>query len=406
MEVNQVERWLRLTFSAVVLLFAGIIYAWAILRVPFAQEFGWDAGQLSMNYTLTIVAFSICGFLAGLLAKSVAPRWRILAAAVLLFTGFFLTSRLSGESILMLYLAYGVMSGAGVGFAYTSIIGLTNAWFPDKRGLCSGIVMMSFGLKSLIIGNVADVMIKTDAIGWRTTFLILAIAEGVILGIAAFAMKAPPEGTIFPAAKAAKKPDAKAAKPEPAKDYTLSEVIRRPSFWMLFCFLILLASVGSAAIALAGDILKELKVESPAGLIGILAIFNGLGRLTAGFLYDNLGLRKTQYVMSGIAISGPATVMLAVSTGSLVVGVIGLSLCFFSYGFAPTTSSVFASSFYGMKNFTQNFSILNLILIPAPFAAVMAGTIFVSTGSFFVPFGILTGCSVVGLLINLMIKKA
>jgi len=407
MQVNQAERWLRLIFSAVVLLFAGIIYAWSILRVPFASEFGWDAGQLSWNYTWTIVSFSIGGFIAGLLTNKTSPRIRILTAAVLLFSGFMATSQLNGSSLLLLYLFYGVMSGAGVGICYTTIISMTNAWFPDKRGLCSGILMMSFALTALIIGNLADILIKMPSVGWRTTFIALAVAEGVILVIASFVIRGPKEGTLFPDAKAAKASTSSSSKAaEPARDYTLSETVRRASFWKLFFFLILLASVGSAAIGLAGNILAELKAESPAAIIGIISIFNGIGRLSAGALYDNLGIRKTQYIMSTVAIAAPITIVIAILLGSLPVGIIGLCICFFSYGFSPTTSSVFASTFYGMKNFSMNFGVLNLILVPAPFATALAGTIYASTESFLIPFAILACGSIIGLFLNLSIKKA
>ena len=422
MQVKQVERWMRLALGALVLLFVGIIYAWAILKTPFAGEFGWDAGQLSMNYTLTIVAFCIGGFIAGMLSNKTSPRLRLIVAAVLLFGGFFLASRLTGDNIWLLYLTYGVMSGTGVGFAYTTIIGLTNAWFPDKKGLCSGVLLMSFGLTSLIIGNLADLMIKTESIGWRTTFLVLAIAEGVVLVVASLFIKAPAEGTIFPLAKSSEKPkssggssrrsatSAKLSKSRKAaevpREYTVTEMIARPSFWLLFVFLVLLAAVGSAAIALAADILLGLGIEAPATIIGIISIFNGLGRLASGALFDKFGLRNTQYLISALAISAPLTVMLAVYMNSMPIGVFGLCLCYFSYGFAPTTSSVFTSSFYGMKNFTQNFSVMNLLLVPAPFAAVMAGTVYAGTGSFLVPFMILAACSFLGLALNLMINQA
>lgn len=408
MMVNKTERWLRLALGALVLLFSGIIYAWAILKGPFSVEFGWNPAQLSLNYTLTIVFFCIGGFIAGLLTKSTTPRFRILVSAILVFSGLFIASRLSGENIIMLYLSYGCMTGGGVGFAYTTVIGLTNAWFPDKKGLCSGILLMSFGLTSLIIGNVADSLMKVPNIGWRTTYLILAIVTGVILAAASFIIKPPNEGTIFPEAQ--KKKAGKSEKPkvslEAAKDYTVLEMLSRPSFWLLFAFLTLLASVGSAAIALAGDILKELSIASPAAVIGVLAVFNSLGRLSAGALYDNAGIRKTQFIMSAVAIGGPAVVALAVITNSLPIGLVGLALCYFSYGFSPTTGSIFASSFYGMKNFSLNFSVINLVLIPAPFAALMGGSLYNSTGSFIIPFLILAGCSVVGLFLNLSIKKA
>jgi OFA family oxalate/formate antiporter-like MFS transporter len=194
----------------------------------------------------------------------------------------------------------------------------------------------------------------------------------------------------------------KAAEPQ---DLTAGEMIRRPSFWLLFVFITLLASVGSATLALASDILNELNVESPAAIIGVVSVFNGLGRLASGAMFDSLGLRKTQYIISAAAIAAPAVIVVSILTSSLAIGLLGLALCYFSYGFSPTMSSVFASNFYGMKNFSLNFSIMNLILIPAPFAATLAGTLYKSTGSFVTPFSILLGCSVIGLFINLAIRK-
>ncbi|MCL1839122.1 MAG: MFS transporter [Propionibacteriaceae bacterium] len=409
MRVSEGERWGRLILGSVVLLFVGIIYVWAILRIPLATEFGWDSGQLSWNYTITIIAFSLGGFCAGLVAKKVSIQLRLIIAAVLLFGGFFIASQM-GDNLFLLYLSYGIMAGAGVGIVYLTVIGATNAWFPDRRGLASGILMMSFALTTLIIGNVADLMIKAESIGWRSTYVALAIAEAAIVLIAAFVVKMPKPGTVFPTPKAVAKAQAadKTAGQAPAQDYTSAEMVKRASFWKLFVFCALLAAVGSAAIALVGQIFTELGLgaASLATVIGIVALFNGFGRLASGWLFDNVGIRTTQYITSAIAIAGPATVVLALVTNNLVIGIIGVSLCYFSYGFAPTTSSVFASSFYGMKNFSQNFSMLNLFLIPAPFAATMGGLLFVSTNSFVVPFAILAGAQVIGLFINLTIRKA
>jgi len=415
MEVNQVERWARLVFGAVVMLFAGIIYTWAILSVPFATEFGWDAAQLSFNYTLTIVSFCLGGFIAGLITNATTPRVRLLLAALMLFAGFTITSRLTGDNILMLFLAYGVISGCGVGFTYTTVIGLTNPWFPDKRGLCSGVLLMSFGLTTLVIGNVASSMMESAAIGWRQTFFILAIAEAVILIIASIVIKAPAPDTIFPAAKvsvttsqsAQSAQSSQSAEPvQPVTDYSTLEMIRRPSFWLLFVFITFIASVGNSAVALARYVLVELQATQIPTLVGVLSLFNGFGRLVSGALYDNLGVNRTKLIASAVAIVAPASVVLAVTTGSLAIGCVGLALCYFTFGFAPTTGSVFASSFYGMKNFSLNFSVLNLVLVPAPFAAALGGAIYASTQNFVVPFMILVGCSCLGLILNLFIRKA
>ncbi|MDR3310867.1 MAG: MFS transporter [Oscillospiraceae bacterium] len=402
MKVNQTERWLRLLFAVAVLLFAGVIYSWSVLKAPFtAAPFNWDAAELSWNYTITIIAFCLGGFIGGLLTGKTKPVHRLLTAAVLLFFGFFLTSRLSGENVTQLYLTYGVLSGLGVGFAYTTVIGLTAAWFPDKKGLCSGILLMAFGLTTLVVGGTAKRLFGTESFGWSKTYLLLAIVIGVLFAIAAFVLRAPKPGTVFPEAK---KPSAK--QQSSGRDYGAGEMVKTSAFWLVFTEVALIAAIGSAAIALAGDILGgEFKVESPAAIIGVISVLNGVGRLVSGALFDKFGAKKTQFVTIAVVLAAPAVMVCGILAKSGAVGIAGLSLCYFSYGFAPTISSVFTSAFFGTKNFTRNFGIMNLLLVPAPFAAILSGAIYKSTDSFRVPFLILTGVAAVAAVVNLLIMR-
>ncbi|MCL2664454.1 MAG: MFS transporter [Defluviitaleaceae bacterium] len=403
MAVNQTERKLRLAFAVCVLIFAGIIYVWTILNKPFAENFGWDEAQLGWNYTLTIMFFCLGCFASGRLTNLTTPRFRFIAAAVLLSAGFFLTSRLEpGDAVWKLYLAYGIMSGTGIGLVYMTIIGLTNAWFPDKPGLSSGIMLMGFGLTTLVIGGIADKFISASEDGWRMVYTVLAAVLGAIFIAASVIVKPPPEGTVFPEAKSKKKLAA-----HEIINFSPKEMLRRPSFYLLFAQITLIAAVGSAAIAFARPILQtEFFIESPAGIIGAVSICNGLGRLTLGALFDRLTVRRTQLFISSVALSAPAAILAGIAFNSLPVGVIGLMLCYFSYGFAPTMGAIFSQRFYGPKNFAQNFSILNLILVPAPFVAPLAGALYNSSGTFFTPFAILSCFAIAGAVISLFIKKA
>jgi OFA family oxalate/formate antiporter-like MFS transporter len=411
MKVNNTERWLRLAFATIVLLFAGIIYAWSAIRSPFyAQEFGWNPDgkgtQLALNYTITVVCFCLGGFVAGLLTKKTTPLHRLGAGAILLGGGFFLTSLLTpGANIVRLYITYGVMSGLGVGLAYTTIIGLTSAWFPDKKGLCSGVMLFGFGFTSLTIGNVAKALIKPENLGWSTTYKVIAIALFVVFAIAAFVIRPPKAGTVFPEAKAGK---GKKAAVTADRDFSTKEMLGRSSFWRLFILITLVAAIGSAALAISTDVLG--KFESTANnavlIFTFISVFNALGRLVSGALFDRVGARKTQYFIAAFALAAPLLVVLAILTGSAVIGVIGLALCIFSYGFCPTISSVFVSGFYGTKSFSLNFSIMNLILIPAPFAPAIATSINGAGGNFLLPFLIFTALALVAGAINLSIKEA
>jgi OFA family oxalate/formate antiporter-like MFS transporter len=396
-------RWVQLIVGVIVLLFAGIIYAWSILASPLAKEFGWTAGQLGPNFTITLSVFCIGGFISGLITKKTTPMVRLLVAAVLIFASFFISSRLTGN-IFVLYLSYGLLGGMAIGFAYNTIIGVVTAWFPDKRGLASGMLLMGFGLNSILIGKIAYATINMETIGWRTTFLGIAIITAVIFIIAAFIIKNPPAGMVFPAPKAKKKADKTDFEP---MDIPAVKMIQRLSFWKLFIFFILLASVGSASISFAKNIIADAGGADAfaATMVGVISMANGFGRLVSGWLFDNIGRRKTQFVTSGIAIIAPLVVVLALQTNTLGIAVVGIILCGITYGFAPTGSTAFIGAFFGQKNFAMNLGILNLQLILTSFAATLAGVIKDATGGFTWTFIILAGFSVIGLVLNIFIKK-
>ena len=127
-------RWCYLALSSFGLLFVGIIYAWSIFKVPLQDAFGWDAPSLAVNYSLSVAFLCIGGLMGGLLDKKLSTRSLLLFAAFLSFVGFTVTSRLDGSSITLLYIAYGIVAGSGIGISYNTLLAVGNSWFPDKKG--------------------------------------------------------------------------------------------------------------------------------------------------------------------------------------------------------------------------------------------------------------------------------
>ena len=405
MENKKLVRWPQLAIGVIVLLFAGVIYAWSILKAPFAAKelFAMTPTQLGLNFALTVSMFCIGGFISGLLNKKVSTRIRLIIGGLLLLLGFFITSRLAAGSSGFLYLAYGCLGGLGIGITYNVIIATVTAWYPDKKGFSSGFLLMGFALNSLIIGKIASYYLGIPD-QWRSTFVILAIVTAAIIIISAFLIKLPPAGTKFPAPKAKKMVEKNDFE---ARDYTAREMVKRASFWKLFFFFMLLASVGAVAIGIATNVLIDngAAKDFAITLVGFISIFNGIGRITSGALFDNIGRRRTQYVTSAVAILAPIIIVLAYLTHSTGVAIVGLCLAYFSYGFAPTGSTAFIGTFFGQKNFALNLSVLNLILIPTGFASFLAGFLKDSFGSYMYAYILLAACSVIGLFINLSIKK-
>jgi len=394
------RRWLYLALGVMSMLFAGIIYGWSILKAPFTGI--WDASQLALNFTITMTFFCLGGFVGAKLSKKFGIMVSIIAAGVLSCAGFMLASLLDGSNIVLLYLSYGVLAGLGIGIAYNAVISTVNAWFPDKKGLCSGCLMMGFGASSLVIGNLMSSFM--DSMGWETAYMLLGGALGVVLLVTALVLRKPDENTVLPAPKAKK-----AAKEEAfeAKDYSTGEMLRRPSFWMAFVGIGLLAAVGSSVISFAKDLSIATGAEESLAitLVGVLSVCNGLGRIFTGALFDATGRRFTMLASNIITICAAGVTLIAVSFSSLPLCIAGLCLVGMSYGSCPTVSSAFVSAFYGNKYFPTNFSIMNFNLIGSSLMATACGSLLTSTGAYMAPFAMLLALSVGALVLNLLLRK-
>ncbi len=397
------KRYLILSVGIITMLFAGIIYAWSILKVPFAEELGFTKDDLSLNFTLTMSFFCLGGVLSSQFVRRIGTRLTIALSGLLAGLGFVLTSFIGEGGLFLLYLTYAVVSGFGIGVAYIVIISTVNSWFPDRKGFSSGALMMGFGASSLILGNLADMLFKTN-IGWRSTYVIFGIAIGIVLVVSSFFIYSPDAGTELPAPK--KKKGSRSEDFE-VRDYKPSEMLRRFTFWRAFLCLVCITAVGNSVISFARDL--ALSVGAGAALattlVGVLAVCNGLGRIVTGAVFDSMGRRFTMIAANLLTIVAAGITLIAVSIGSLPLCVVGLCLTGMSYGTSPTVSSAFVVSFYGQKHFATNLGMMNFNLMVASFMATACSALLTATGGYTAPFILLLSLSVVALVLNLSIKK-
>ena len=389
-------RWLYLVLGTLTLLVAGVIYAWSILKAPLATEFGWSASALSLNFTLTMCCFCLGGMLGGFLNRRIGLRGACVISAVLAAAGFFIASGMS--NIAVLYLSYGVMAGLGIGIAYNCVISTVNAWFPDKKGLSSGVLMMGFGASALVVGSAADAIINSPALGWRMAFRLIGIALGLVLLLAALILKKTPETA-----------SARESRPENADgDLTTAQMLKTGTFWKGLLILIFLAAVGNTVISMAKDLALSVGLAASAAtaLAGILSVCNGLGRVITGAVFDRFGRRITMIGANLMTICAAGITLLSILKGSAALGVVGLCLTGLSYGTCPTISSAFTSEMFGTKYFPMNFAVMNCNLIPASFIATGASLVNSATNGYSAAFVLLLGLNVIALLLNLSLRKA
>lgn len=385
------------------MLFAGIIYAWSILKIPFKEVYGFSDSALALNFTLTMCTFCIGAFFGSKLFRIIGTSLTVILSGVLTGIGFIGTAFMSGK-IALLYVFYALFAGLGIGIAYNVIISTVNAWFPDRKGLASGALMMSFGASTLIMGKIIEKLFLSESIGWQKTYIIFGIALAFVLILSGIILKRPSPEVAFPEARSNKRISKESFE---EKDFTTLQMIKRFSFWRAFICLVCLTAVGNSVISFARDLVLSVgaEVSLASTLVGVLSICNGLGRIFTGALFDSLGRRITMLTANIITILAAGVTLAAVYLSSIPLCIIGLCLTGLSYGSCPTVSSAFVSAFYGKKHFPTNFSVINFNLIFASFIATASSNLFAASGGYTAPFVLLLSLSVAALGLNLSIRK-
>lgn len=401
---NDRVRWVYLGLGTVAMLFMGVIYAWSITKVPLGETFQWDPSQLALNYSLIFCFFCAGSMIGSFLSGKLGIRLVVLLGGVLICFGYVMTAQLTSSNVLFLYLFFGLPIGMGTGMTYNTILSWVCAWFPDKRGTCSGVLMMGFGFSALLLGKVIAALFVQPQMGWRTTYILLG---GITLGILALC------AVLFrrtPAALQAAAQSQPELAPEPSdeKNYTPAEMMRRPSFYIFYVYGVLIGLASGAVFAFAYDLCLSLDAAPAVAttLVGLLSACNGLSRIFTGMLYDRLGRRRTMLLGSSVIVAGAALLLTAAMTGSLAVGVVGLCVTGLAYGYGPVIGATLISAFYGPRHFSANYSINNTKTLISSFSSIMATSLVAATGSYAVPFMVTLGMALAAFLIHFHIQYA
>ena len=400
--MKHLNRWVYAIVGVIVLLFAGLVYAWSVLSTPIAAEFtDWSKAQLSMTFTIVMIMFCIGSLLCGLLSGKLSAKMSVRIGAVLFLLGFFLASRT--QSLAMLYIGFGVLCGLSSGLCYNAVMSTMVRWFPDRPGLISGVLLMGFGGGSFIIGKLYQAWTPAEIGGWRTSFLVMGIIIFVVLAICSFFFVAPGADFVAPAAK-----NGKAAVKAAGKEYKPLEMVKKPSFWLYYVWAIALSAAGLALISQASSVVWEASASQTAGavatIVGLISICNALGRVLFGGMYDKYGRSLSMQLVNILFIVTSGVLILALTAKSVVVVIIGFILGGLAYSGITPTNSAFCRSYFGPANYPVNFSLINSNLIFASFGSTISGALFDASGSYNATFFLIIGLAVVGILCSLAIS--
>ena len=399
--MKQLNRWVYAIVGVIVLLFAGLVYAWSVLSTPIAAEFtGWTKAQLSLTFTLVMILFCIGSLLCGLLAGKLSAKNAVRVSAVLFLAGFFIASRC--QSPITLYLGFGLLCGLASGLAYNGVMSTMVKWFPDKPGLISGVLLMGFGGGRFLIGKLYQAWTPAGIGGWRTSFVVLGIICCVVLAVCSFFFVAPGADFTVPAGKGGR------AVAAPREDIKPAVMLKRPAFWLYYVWAIAVSAAGLALISQASGVVWEASADqtaaSVATIVGLISICNAVGRVLFGGMYDKFGRSLSMQLVNGLFILTSVVLLLAMSSRSVAVVIIGFVIGGLAYSGVTPTNSAFCRAYFGPTSYPVNFPLINSNLIFASFGSTISGALYDASGSYSSTFFLIIGLAVAGILCSLSIS--
>ncbi len=338
------NRWLIAIAAVVMQICLGAAYGWSVFVAPLVSITGWTLTEVSLNFTLAIAFLGVGTIIGGLWQDRVGPRPVATVAGIVyglsyLLAGYFA----SAHSLAGLYFSYGLLGGIGMGMGYITPVATITKWFPDRRGLMTGVAVAGYGAGALIMSPFAARSIV--ARGVPATFTILGVVYLVLVVAAAQFYRNPPAGW----RPAAWEPTGSVAKAATTYDFTVQDAMRTPQYWMLWLMLFLNVTAGIMIISQASPMAQQLVHMTPvaaAGMVGLISIFNGAGRVFWAWVSDYIGRARVYLLLYALqaVILFLLPRLTSVTLFSAAFAVIGLC-----YGGGFGTMPSFTADFFGAR---------------------------------------------------------
>jgi MFS transporter, OFA family, oxalate/formate antiporter len=349
----EMKRWWIAGAAVVMQLCLGSVYAWSVFKKPLMETHNWPEVGVQVTFMILMATIGLSAAFGGGLVDKKGPRFVATVGAILFGVGTVIAGYADQMgSIVLLYLGFGLIAGLGNGFGYVTPIATLIRWFPDKRGLVTGLAVMGFGLGAFFIGQIAPLMIIAMGVA-KTWYIFGAVFFVLCLG-AAQMYKNPPKGWLpkgFTPAKGAA---------SAAESFTAPEAHKKVQWWMLWAMLFLNVSAGLGLISqlspMAQEVLKKTMTETDpvklaaalavagGSILAIASIFNGLGRLFWAWISDAIG-RKTVFMIM-FATQAVLYILLPKVGGSVLFTVIACYLLA-CYGGGFATMPAFCADCFG-----------------------------------------------------------
>ncbi len=365
------NRWLIVVGATLIQLALGAIYAWSVFTARLtdaAGPYAFSASQTAWVFSAGLATFAIVMVLAGRVLPRFGPRLLTVAGGLLLGSGYVLGG-LFGDSFLAQLLGIGIIGGAGIGVAYVVPISVCVKWFPDKKGLITGLAVAGFGFGATIwvklAGSWFGGLLNTSSLfglpGVQSVFVIYGITLAVLVLLGSIVMINPPDDYL----PAGWTPPVTANNDhEGAVEFRARDMLRTPQFYMLWSVFMFAGVSGLMVIycvKLFGiDALEHHGVAGAGAITGTAmawyAIFNGIGRIAWGSISDRIGRKTTITLMAALqGVTMLLTYHVFISFGLVYGFIVVTALIGFNYGGSFALFPAITADYFGNKNVGSNY---------------------------------------------------
>ena len=358
------NRWLIPPCALATHLCIGQAYALSVFNLPLTRELGitkslpedWKLTQIGWIFTIAIFVLGASAAVFGKWVQAEGPRKSGVVAALCWGSGFLLGALgIHLHQLWLVYLGYGVVGGCGLGIGYITPVSTLIAWFPDRRGMATGMAIMGFGGGALLASPLSDQLMKHFAsatgTGIAPTWVVLGLAYLVFMLAGAFGYRVPPP-EYEPAGWLEPPPNARQMITH--SNVTPSEVLRTRQFWLLWIALCFNVTAGIGVLGQASAMIQEvfkgrINASAAAGFVGLLSLFNMLGRFLWASLSDKLGRKATFACFFTLGPMLYAAVPFVGASGSVALFVACVVVILTMYGGGFATIPAYLADIFGAK---------------------------------------------------------